>query len=458
IPGVTLPLSHLPYYLIALLVAGVFHEAGHAIAAAREKTQVSSTGIFLYILYPGAFVDISSRVLAIMSPLQQLRVICAGVWHNAILFIAAWIFLSTGALQFSFKLIGWKHMTDGLSVVDVAPESPLFDHLLPGSIITKVDDISLSGNPLEIWSMTLLPTETSDQEKTLAEQDSGFCIPNTLLFVQTSDCCLFTPQMPFGHSKDTSLSCFTPFDPNHTPKPSTIAKDRVLADRGQCLPSFDILAHPNPARCTTLNPTCEQDRTCFRPFHAYRTGSMVRLYYTMPEWMKDAEKNESAMKENKQHTASANGEQVVLYQGDPKDIWEAIQVTTMTSRWSFLPLWLPNAILLTIRYTMSFSLALSVLNIVPARHLDGHHALKSFLALVVSIRQSYKSTLSIRDSMVECLIESGSASALASSSVTTTTFVKGSKVVKGIVVSTTALLGWVMLGSLLQMTAMFIWK
>ncbi|KAF9361943.1 hypothetical protein BGX26_009399 [Mortierella sp. AD094] len=484
IPGVTLPLSHLPYYLIALLVSGTFHEAGHAIAAAREKTQVSSTGVFLYILYPGAFVDISPRVLAIMSPLQQLRVICAGVWHNAVFFSAAWIFLSSGALQLSFKLIGWKHMTDGLSVVDVASASPLFDHLVPGNVMTKVDDISLNGNPLEIWSTALLPTSASDQEKTLAELDSGFCIPNTLLFgkfgvfcgtllgaktvtkvvpillqliVQPSDCCLFTPQMPFGHSKDTSLSCFTPFNPGHTtPIPNNDSEERVLADRGQCLPSFDILAHPNPTRCTTLEPTCGQDSTCYRPFTAYRTGSMIRLYYTMPAWME--RKEVDGIYDNKQKVASATGEHVVLYQGDPKDIWEAVQVTTMTSRWSFLPLWLPNAILLTIRYTMSFSLALSVLNIVPARHLDGHHALKSFLALIVSIRQSYKSTLSIRESMVECLIDSGSASALASSSITTATFTKGSKVVKGIVVSTTVLLGWVMIGSLVQMTAIFFWE
>jgi S2P endopeptidase len=74
----------------------------------------------LYILYPGAFVDISSRVLAIMSPIQQLRVICAGVWHNIVLFLAAWVFLSSGALDLSFKLIGWTQMTDGLSVVDVS--------------------------------------------------------------------------------------------------------------------------------------------------------------------------------------------------------------------------------------------------------------------------------------------------------------------------------------------------
>ncbi|KAF9212190.1 hypothetical protein BGZ59_007103 [Podila verticillata] len=98
-----------------------------------------------------------------------------------------------------------------------------------------------------------------------------------------------------------------------------------------------------------------------------------------------------------------SGQQVVAYQGDPKDIWEAVEVTTMGSRWSFLPLGLPNAILLTIQYTMSFSLALSVLNIVPARHLDGHHALKAFFALVQSLRQSYKSTQSLQESLVECL-------------------------------------------------------
>ncbi|KAF9121240.1 Membrane-bound transcription factor site-2 protease [Mortierella sp. 14UC] len=120
IPGVTLPLSHLPYYLIALLVSGIVHEAGHAIAAAREKTQVSSTGIFLYILYPGAFVDISSRALAIMSPIQQLRVVCAGVWHNVVLFAAAGIFLSSGAFQFSLQMVGWKQMGHGVSVVSVA--------------------------------------------------------------------------------------------------------------------------------------------------------------------------------------------------------------------------------------------------------------------------------------------------------------------------------------------------
>ncbi|KAG0201840.1 Membrane-bound transcription factor site-2 protease, partial [Mortierella sp. GBA30] len=149
-------------------------------------------------------------------------------------------------------------------------------------------------------------------------------------------------------------------------------------------------------------------------------------------------------------------ESVVVYQGDPKDIFEAVQVTSMGTRWSFLPLGFPSGMLLTVQYTMSFSLALSVLNIVPARHLDGHHALKAFVALLYLVRRKYRSTQSVRESLAECLLESGAATA-ASSGLSTATFPK-SRIVKGVVVSTTALLGGVMVGSLLQMVVIFFWR
>ncbi|KAF9964306.1 hypothetical protein BGZ70_006659 [Mortierella alpina] len=74
---------------------------------------------------------------------------------------------------------------------------------------------------------------------------------------------------------------------------------------------------------------------------------------------------------------------------------------------------------------MSFSLALSVLNIVPARHLDGHHALTAFVALFSSIQRSYKSTRSLRLSLAECLLEGGAALTAASSSLSTATFARG---------------------------------
>ncbi|KAF9429872.1 Membrane-bound transcription factor site-2 protease [Podila epigama] len=448
IPGITLPLSHLPYYLIALLVSGLVHEAGHAVAAARERTQISSSGIILYILYPGAFVDISSRALAMLSPLQQLRVICAGVWHNIVLFVLAWIFLWTGALQLSFRILGWHEMNDGLSVVDVVNNSPLYEHLRVGSIISKVDDVSLKGDPLNIWSNVLL-MPPKEQHEISSKEMAGFCIPKTLLFVNPSDCCLFSVDNPFGHSQDLNLLCMTPIASIHSSGRSRGNSDeQILAQDGQCVTSSEILASTEAERCSRAEPNCANGGLCYQPYSPYR--SVVRIQYSLPSWLELPET------QSRTHTKDLNGEQVVVYQGDPKDIWEAVQVTTMRARWSFLPLQLPNAILLTIRYTMSFSLALSILNIVPARHLDGHHALKAFASLIQSIVQSYKATQSLSDTLVECLWDNGLATAaIASSSssagLSTATFPKGARAVKGIVVGTTVLLGGVIVGSLLQM-------
>ena len=50
-------------------------------------------GIFFMVLYPGAFVDLYTEHLAVISPLRQLRIYCAGVWHNFILALIALGFL-----------------------------------------------------------------------------------------------------------------------------------------------------------------------------------------------------------------------------------------------------------------------------------------------------------------------------------------------------------------------------
>lgn len=48
---------------------------------------VNGFGLFLFILYPGAFVDLSPDHIHTVSPLRQLRIYCAGVWHNFIIVI-----------------------------------------------------------------------------------------------------------------------------------------------------------------------------------------------------------------------------------------------------------------------------------------------------------------------------------------------------------------------------------
>uniref|UniRef100_A0A3B3B4S0 Membrane-bound transcription factor site-2 protease n=1 Tax=Oryzias melastigma TaxID=30732 RepID=A0A3B3B4S0_ORYME len=93
VPGVNLPTSQLVYFFTALLLSGVVHELGHAVAALREQVRVNGFGVFLFVLYPGAFVDLFTTHLNLVSPAQQLRIFCAGVWHNFVLCVAALAFL-----------------------------------------------------------------------------------------------------------------------------------------------------------------------------------------------------------------------------------------------------------------------------------------------------------------------------------------------------------------------------
>lgn len=69
----------------------------------REQVRVNGFGLFLLIIYPGAFVDLSTEHLQIVSPLRQLRIYCAGVWHNfVIVIIALIVLLILPALLFPF--------------------------------------------------------------------------------------------------------------------------------------------------------------------------------------------------------------------------------------------------------------------------------------------------------------------------------------------------------------------
>lgn len=44
----------------------------------REQVRVNGFGMFVFVVYPGAFVDLFTTHLNLISPTQQLRIFCAG--------------------------------------------------------------------------------------------------------------------------------------------------------------------------------------------------------------------------------------------------------------------------------------------------------------------------------------------------------------------------------------------
>ncbi|KAJ1888375.1 hypothetical protein LPJ66_008613, partial [Kickxella alabastrina] len=91
-------------------------------------------------VYPGAFVDLAADLLERLSVWEQLRVVCAGVWHNCILAAVVWAVVCSGLLG---RMLGATvcKQAQGVAVVDVSVSSPLFGRLPLGSTVYRVDDV-----------------------------------------------------------------------------------------------------------------------------------------------------------------------------------------------------------------------------------------------------------------------------------------------------------------------------
>ena len=49
------------------------------------------------LLYPGAYADIRVNLQAI-SNFSALKIVCAGIWHNFVLALIAWLLIHSGPL------------------------------------------------------------------------------------------------------------------------------------------------------------------------------------------------------------------------------------------------------------------------------------------------------------------------------------------------------------------------
>lgn len=87
IPGVTIGLDALPYFLFAAFLVLVPHELMHAFVAAAEKVPVKSTGIFLMLILPGGFAEIDEEELSRRSLRTQARIFSAGSLANIATFL-----------------------------------------------------------------------------------------------------------------------------------------------------------------------------------------------------------------------------------------------------------------------------------------------------------------------------------------------------------------------------------
>ncbi|KAI8057150.1 hypothetical protein BDF22DRAFT_227968 [Syncephalis plumigaleata] len=135
LPGFNLPWSHVPLQLMAICIATLWHEMGHAMSAIHAHVPIQRVGMFFWFIYPGAYVKVDSHVLTQVSIRKQLRIMLAGVWHNIVLVAMIMLLLASGLLDIPWSWLGWNRIDSGVIITNIATTSPLsqlyqWDHVL----------------------------------------------------------------------------------------------------------------------------------------------------------------------------------------------------------------------------------------------------------------------------------------------------------------------------------------
>jgi membrane-associated protease RseP (regulator of RpoE activity) len=95
IPGVTLRLFWLPYFLVAGIIIVVTHELAHGISARLDKIPIDSAGVLLFLFFPGAFVEPNEEKFEEAPLLPKLRMLAAGSVTNLVTGLLALLLLTT---------------------------------------------------------------------------------------------------------------------------------------------------------------------------------------------------------------------------------------------------------------------------------------------------------------------------------------------------------------------------
>ncbi|KAJ1720334.1 hypothetical protein LPJ53_005028 [Coemansia erecta] len=466
IPGVTLPLGHIWYYLLALVICAVVHEFGHAFAAGvLGRVRLRKVGVFVMGIYPGAFVDLPQEHLERQSLWTQLGVVCAGVWHNAVTALFAWLLVYSGGLGWLFTTAGWSHAGDGVVVVDVARSSPLYGKIPLLSTVYQIDDVELSsgaadaryvGSAIAKWTGVL--TTTRSNRDTVS---SGFCV-RTEENVDDGLCCEMSPMFPLGESPDADIYCFEPYE---LEPERPVYSGRVMFPADYSSMCFDLKAvlerSDEPLRCQRdsdclkVDPgrirgndgsTKRHQSICALPSSPYPGGRVARVHYR----------------------TSAGDDEVLIYVGSLTSLWLEVQVSSLMPRWTWLPYRLPSWVESLVQYVLSFSLAFCLLNAIPAWNLDGDHALRLVLLMIQGRGAGSAGTIALdrnsssdssQDSNEECdsdVGESDTASSISGSSTSSSAAdldimelnASYERIHSVATKATTMLLGWCIVGSI----------
>jgi membrane-associated protease RseP (regulator of RpoE activity) len=125
--------------LVAFAVVIVSHEASHGIAAAAERLHVRNSGLILFVLLPGAFVELDDRQVSKASVRARLRIFSAGSYSNFVVALLAIGLLSAGTV---ITPVFYGQPT-GLLVTDVIEGTPAHGTIPLYTVIRDINNTAI---------------------------------------------------------------------------------------------------------------------------------------------------------------------------------------------------------------------------------------------------------------------------------------------------------------------------
>ncbi|ESN99309.1 hypothetical protein HELRODRAFT_107238 [Helobdella robusta] len=360
-PGINLPMNQVWFYLITLLVCGVLHEVGHALAAVGEDIRVNGFGIFLLLLYPGAYVDVCPHHVQSISAMRQLRIYCAGVWHNIVIVLLAVAFL----ICFPTFISLFYYSGRGVLVTRVNSDSPIsgVSGVQVSDVIVQLDDCHVMN--MNQW-MNCITTVTKSTM-------SGYCVQKEIFhdFIvnvsnktdadQLEDCCRDNSDglLCFRHNhSNNKFGCLRARNVVEGRRcqqdeecRTSSHDDKHFGDRNFNSDDDNDINHINinfaGSKNVTRNHLKRMSAICIHP-HVDNVTWLVKVIYD-----------------------DANNKQPLLFLGHPYDLFYSLSVSDYQPKWNYLPLHLPYILETFCKYLISLSGALAIMNVIPCYALDG---------------------------------------------------------------------------------------
>ncbi|KAF9509756.1 hypothetical protein BS47DRAFT_1348802 [Hydnum rufescens UP504] len=347
IPGLTVPLFHLPMIILAVFVCLIVHESGHALSAALNAVPMHSAGISFNVILPGAFVSLSSASMKDLPPWPRIRIASGGAWHNIVFWALLWFASFSGMTAGTGRVVswlGWKYVGDiGRVVLSIDKNSPLRQHMPIGTLIMTLDDTKMI-SPVA-WSDYLLHPEPPTS--------AGWCVSRSWLREQPKACCVSSA------TSSNEMSCFV---------------ESVLGGEGRCLnpllvmdPAASGPGDVPPSRC---DERCAlENQVCLRP---QQGEELLRIGVEPPPWMPGAHPG------------------IIIWRGPKHEVWDQVEIGNFQPRHWMIPIYLPMLISTFLSYLSIVNISLFAFNLAPLSYLDGCEILDASLDLALKVRPNVR--------------------------------------------------------------------